>query len=67
VEKLRAAVSELEAEDPDLIDPRELSQLIDRLQAKLAQVVHRGAQRGANTVEGKTVHGWVASTCRLSG
>ncbi|TMF17139.1 MAG: DUF222 domain-containing protein [Chloroflexi bacterium] len=67
MEKLRAAVAQLETEDPDFIDPRELSSLIDRQQAKLAEVVHRGAQRGHNTVEGKTVHGWVASTCRLSG
>src|SRR5213593_2918739 len=67
MEKLRAAVAQLEAEDPDFIDPRDLSRLVDRLQAKLAEVVHRGAQRGDNTLEGKTVHGWVASTCRLSG
>src|SRR5213593_1830572 len=67
MEKLRAAVAQLEAEDPDFIDPRDLSRLVDRLQAKLAEVVHRAAQRGDNTLEGKTVHGWVASTCRLSG
>src|SRR5213594_2764022 len=67
MEKLRAAVAQLETEDPDFIDPRELSSLIDRQQAKLAEVVYRGAQRGDNTLEGKTVHGWVASTCRLSG
>src|SRR5881296_2922669 len=63
MERLRAAVTQLEAKDPSFIDPRELSRLVDRLQAKLAEVVHRGAQRGDNTLEGKTVHGWVASTC----
>src|SRR5262245_32968264 len=64
---LRAAVADLEASNPDFIEPRELSTLIDRLQVFLCQVVRGGVQRGDHLLEGKTPNAWVRSTCRLSG
>ena len=67
MEKLRAAVLELEAEDADRIDLRELSALIDRLQAKLCLVAHRAATRGDHLLEGRTPTGWVKGACRVSG
>ena len=67
MENLRAAIVELEALDPDFIDPAELSSLIDRQQVKLCQVVRRAAVRGDHLLQGKTPTGWVKSTCRLSG
>ena len=67
MEKLRAGVLELEAEDPDRIDLRELSAVIDRLQAKLCEVAHRAATRGDHLLEGRTPTGWVKAACRVSG
>jgi len=67
MEKLRAAVAELEVSNPDFIDPGELSSLIDRQQLFLSQVVRRAVQRGDHMLEGKTPNGWVKSGCRLSG
>jgi len=67
MEKLRAGVLELEAEDPGRIDLRELSSLIDRLQAKLCEVAHRAGTRGDHLLEGRTPTGWVKAACRVSG
>jgi len=67
MEKLRAAVLELEAEDVDRIDLRELSALIDRQQAKLCEVAHRATTRGEHLLEGRTPTGWVKAACRVSG
>src|SRR5213594_32564 len=66
MEKLRAAVLELEAEDVDRIDLRELSALIDRQQAKLCEVAHRATTRGEHLLEGRTPTGWVKAACRVS-
>ena len=67
MERLRAAVLELEAEDVDRIDLRELSALIDRQQAKLCEVAHRATTRGEHLLEGRTPTGWVKAACRVSG
>jgi hypothetical protein len=64
MQSLRAAVLELEALEE--VDPRELSELIDRLQAVLCRVVRDGVRRGDHLLEGKTANAWVRSTCRLT-
>ena len=65
MQSLRLAVAELEASEG--VDPRELSSLIDRLQAVLCRVVRDGVRRGEHLLEGKTPNGWVRDTCRVSG
>jgi Domain of unknown function (DUF222) len=64
MQKLRDAVADLEVED---VDVRELSGLIDRLQAILCQALREGVKRGDHLLEGRTPCGWVAETCRVSG
>jgi uncharacterized protein DUF222 len=64
MQKLREAVAELEVDE---VDVRELSGLIDRLQAILCQALRDGVKRGDHLLEGKTPCGWVAETCRVSG
>ena len=64
MQSLRAAVLELEALDD--VDPRELSELIDRQQAVLCRAVRDGVRRGDHLLEGKTANAWVRSTCRLT-
>ena len=66
MELLRRAVSELES-CCEGIDPRELSELIDRQQAVLCRVVRDGVQHGDHLIEGKTPNGWVRDACRVSG
>ena len=65
VQKLRDAVHELESEGG--LDPRELSSLIDRLQAVLCRALYEGSKRGDHLLTGQTTCAWVATTCRLSG
>src|SRR5919108_4899236 len=65
MESLRAAVAELEASED--ADPRELSALVDRLQAVLCRRVREGVKRGDHLLEGTTPNGWVRETCRVSG
>lgn len=62
---LRAVIDELEAESG--LDIRELSALIDRLQAILCRELRLGVRRGDHLVEGKTPNAWAASSCRVSG
>ena len=64
---LRAAVADFEAAgDLDLVDPQELSTLIDRLHGVLSQVLYRGRQRGDHLVSGRTPVGWVVQTCSVA-
>ncbi|HKW07121.1 MAG TPA: hypothetical protein VJS19_06070, partial [Candidatus Dormibacteraeota bacterium] len=52
---LEAAVAEFDhGSDDDYVDPRRLSVVIDRLQAKLCRVVHRAQERGDHLVTGQT-------------
>lgn len=60
---LKAAVL---AEPDSSIDPRELSSLIDSLQAKLCRVVAAAAQHGDHLLAGKSPVSWVADTCQMS-
>ena len=64
--KLRKAIAELEEEDDDLIDERELSSLVDRLQAKLCRVVAAVKLRGDYQLEGYSAVTWVAKQCQMS-
>ena len=66
VRELRAAISVLEAEDDDLVDPRELSTLIDRLQGKLCRVVAAARKRGEHLLAGQSPCSWVAMQCQMS-
>jgi hypothetical protein len=66
MQSLRAAVAELEAEEEDFIDPRELSALIDRQQAKLCRVLAAATRRGDHLLEGRTRNAWVRAVCRVS-
>jgi hypothetical protein len=65
VERLRAAIEELEAQAG--LDPRELSRLIDRLQVLLSRELHEGKKRGDHLLAGRTACGWVMSTCSVTG
>ena len=65
MDSLLAAVAELEASRD--ADPRELSALVDRLQAVLCRLVRDGVKRGDHLLEGQTPNGWVRETCRVSG
>lgn len=62
---MRAVVEALEAEEG--LDARELSRLVDRLQAVLCRVLREGVKRGDHLVEGKTPNAWVRTTCGVSG
>ena len=66
VRQLRAAISDLEAEDDDFVDPRELSSLIDRLQGKLCRVVAAARKRGEHLLSGQSPCSWVALQCQMS-
>src|SRR6266508_938690 len=67
LQALEEAVRDFELQtDLDLIDPKRLAAVIDRLQARLCTVLHRGKQRGDHLLAGKTPVGWVAQTCGLS-
>ena len=66
VRELRAAISVLEAEDDDFVDPRELSSLIDRLQGKLCRVVAAARKRGEHLLAGQSPCSWVAMQCQMS-
>ena len=48
------------------LDPRELSALVDRLQAALCRVLREGVRRGDHLVEGKTPNAWVTTACRVT-
>src|SRR5215472_3695843 len=64
--ELRDAIALLEAEDDAVIDPRELSSLIDRMQGKLCRVVAAATVRGDNLFAGQSPCSWVATQCRMS-
>jgi Domain of unknown function (DUF222)/HNH endonuclease len=66
LEKLEAAISDFELADDDSVDPRRLSSVVDRLQAKLGKVLHRGRQRGDWQLARLTPASWAARTCGLS-
>ena len=66
MQKLLAAVREFEDEDDDFIDPRALSSVVDRLQAKLCRVVDAAKKRGDHLRAGKSPCSWVASECQMS-
>ncbi len=58
-EGVKAAVLEL---DDAEIEPRELSSLIDALQAKLSRVVAAAAKRGEHQLSGQSaVSGWLSA------
>ena len=66
MQNLRVAISDLEAEDDDFVDPRELSSLIDRLQGKLCRVVAAARKRGEHLLSGQSPCSWVALQCQMS-
>ncbi len=66
LEKLESAVGAFELEADDFVDPRRLAVVIDRLQAKLCRVLHRGRKRGDNLLTGMSPCGWAATTCAIS-
>ena len=66
MQKLLAAVRDFEDEDDDFIDPRALSSVVDRLQAKLCRVVAAATKRGDHLLAGKSATSWVASECQMS-
>ena len=66
VQKLRAAIAQVEAQDDDLIDERELASLVDRLQAKLCRVVAAVKRRGNYQLAGYSAVTWVAKQCQMS-
>ena len=66
MEALLAAVAELELEDDDFLDPRQLSTAIDRMQAKLCRVVAAATRRGDHQLAGQSACSWVARECRMS-
>ena len=67
IEALEAAVADFDlGADDDYVDPRRLSVVIDRLQAKLCRVVHRAQQRGDHLLTGQSPTSFVAASCQLS-
>ena len=65
--RLEEAVDEFERDvDDDFVDPRRLSNLIDRLLAKQARVVGAAARRGEHLLTGQSATTWVATQCHLS-
>src|SRR5438105_11522979 len=64
MQTLRDAVREVESEEA--LDPRELSSLIDRLQAVLCRALNEGKTRGDHLVTGQSPCAWAAGLCRLS-
>src|SRR5690349_10499450 len=66
MDKLRAAVDEFVRSD-QVVDPRKLRSLIDRLEGKFAQVVRQASQRGDHLVSGHcSAVSWVMDTCTMS-
>jgi hypothetical protein len=64
---LEAAAGDfLRQADPELIDARRLSALIDGLQGKLCQVVAAAQRRGEHLLSGQSACSWVASECQMS-
>src|SRR5438093_12486932 len=66
MQMLLAAVREFEQEDDDFIDPRALSSVVDRLQAKLCRVVAAATKRGDHLLTGRSACSWVAFECLMS-
>src|SRR5438445_3851795 len=67
LETLESAARDFElSADLDLVDPKRLSAVIDRLQATLGRVVDRGRRRADHQLSRLTPAGWVARTCGLS-
>ena len=67
LDRLETAITEFEREaDLDFIDARRLSSAIDRLQAQLAKVLHRGRLRGEYQFARLSPASWAARTCRMS-
>jgi hypothetical protein len=67
LDRLKEAVAELEEADDCDLDPKVLSTLIDRLQAKFCQVANRARERGDHLLNGNvTAVGWIANTCGMS-
>src|SRR5438094_6522456 len=66
MQKLLAAVRGFEDEDDDFVDPRALSSVVDRLQAKLCRVVDAAKKRGDHLRAGRSRCSWVASECQMS-
>jgi Domain of unknown function (DUF222) len=67
LERLETAVAEFDSDaDDEFVDPRRLSAVIDRLQAKQARVVAVATKRGEHLLAGRSAASWVARECRLS-
>ena len=66
MQNLLTAVREFEDEDDDFVDPRALSSVVDRLQAKLCRVVAAATKRGEHLLTGRSACSWVASECLMS-
>jgi len=64
--ELCVAIAQVEAQDDDLIDERELASLVDRLQAKLCCVVAAVKRRGDYQLAGYSAVTWVAKQCQMS-
>jgi hypothetical protein len=67
LQRLESAVHEFERRaDDDEVDPKRLSALIDRLQARLCRVLEQGRQRGDYQLARLSPTSWAARTCGLS-
>jgi hypothetical protein len=67
LERLLAAVAEVELADELNLDPKVLRSLIDRLEGKFARVVRQVTERGDHLVNGHcSAVSWVMDTCTMS-
>ena len=67
LQALEAAVGDFErGADLDFVDAKRLASAIDRLQAKLGQVLDRGKKRGEHQLARLSPASWAARECRLS-
>ena len=67
LDALEDAIRGLERDaDLDLVDPRQLSSLADRLQGVVCTVLHRAQSRGEHRLSGRSATGWAADICGLS-
>ena len=67
LENLKAAVRDFQRDaDLDLVDPKDLSEVVDTLQGMLCAVLYRAKKRGDHLLSGRTPNGWVADTCALT-
>ena len=68
LEDLKAAVGDFERDvDDSDVDPVELRQLIDRLEAKFSRVVRRATERGDHLLRGHcSAVSWLMNTCTMS-